>query len=73
MSAARWQKAKNLFDAVSELPPKERENFLQKACADDAHLRREVEKLLHSFENAESFMEQPADERGAMAESQKSV
>jgi serine/threonine-protein kinase len=60
MSATRWQKAKNLFDAASELPPKERENFLQKACAGDADLRREVEKLLNSFENAESFMEQPA-------------
>jgi len=74
MSAARWQKAKNLFDVASELPPKDREKFLRKACADDADLRREVEKLLHSFENAESFMEQPAArEMASMFEDKKTL
>lgn len=60
MNAERWQKIKNLFDAVREIEPKKRAKFLDNACAGDAALRREVEKLLVSFENAESFMESPA-------------
>jgi predicted Ser/Thr protein kinase len=60
MNTERWQKIKSLFDAAQELEPAERRKFLEDACGTDADLRREVEKLLASFENAESFMEQPA-------------
>jgi len=37
----------------------ERERFLAKTCQDD-HLRREVESLLSSFEEANSFLQKPA-------------
>jgi serine/threonine-protein kinase len=60
MNNERWQKIKSLFDAAQELDAKKREKFLENACAGDAELRREVEKLLASFENAESFLENPA-------------
>ncbi len=60
MNSERWQKIKGLFDAASEIAPAKRERFLANACGDDVNLCREVEKLLASFENAESFMEQPA-------------
>jgi serine/threonine-protein kinase len=59
-NAEQWQKIKSLFDAAQELAPAQRQKFLDKTCGADAGLRREVEKLLVSFENAESFMEQPA-------------
>lgn len=60
MDAKRWQKIKGLFDAVVELAPDERELFLDNSCGTDDSLRCEVEKLLASFEEAESFLEQPA-------------
>ncbi len=60
MNAERWQKVKSLFDVALEIPSAKREEFLDNACTGDDDLRREVEKLLVSFENAESFMEQPA-------------
>jgi serine/threonine-protein kinase len=58
--AERWQKVKKLFESASALSSKEREKFLKKSCGDDESLRREVERLLNSFEDAESFLEQPA-------------
>jgi serine/threonine protein kinase len=60
MNIERWQKIKNLFDAAQEIEPAGRERFLDESCAGDEELRREVEKLLASLENAESFMENPA-------------
>lgn len=60
MDAERWQKIKSLFDAAQELEPKKREKFLDNACAGDTELRREVEKLIDSFEDAEGFMENSA-------------
>ena len=60
MDAQRWQKIKGLFDAVQTLEPKQRQKFLEKACAGDANLHREVERLIDSFDSAESFMEKPA-------------
>lgn len=56
----RWQKIKSLFEKASSLTGKEREKFLKKSCGDDVELRQEVEKLLASFENSESFLENPA-------------
>ncbi len=60
MNQDHWQKVKGLFDAVVELAPQERTRFLDKSCGTDDALRRDVEKLLASFDDAESFMEQPA-------------
>ena len=60
MDAVRWQKIKALFDAAQDVEPGERGNFLDGACGDDSELRREVEKLMRSFDDAGSFMERPA-------------
>jgi eukaryotic-like serine/threonine-protein kinase len=60
MDAQRWQKIKNLFDRAQKLESGERRRFLEKACAGDEELRREVEKLVASFDDATSFMESPA-------------
>lgn len=72
MDAERWQKIKTLFDAAQGLTPRQREDFLANACAGDAGLRGEVEKLLASLESAESFMENPAvAEAASMFEDEK--
>ena len=62
MDSERWQKVKGLFDVVVELAPDERGKFLAKSCGADDELRRDVEKLLASSDEAESFMESPAAE-----------
>jgi predicted Ser/Thr protein kinase len=60
MDTERWQKIKSLFEAAQEIAPEKRKKFLGKACAGDADLLSEVEKLLASFEGAGSFLESPA-------------
>jgi len=55
-----WIKAKRIFAEAKKLTPDERVHFLDEVCADDADTRREVESLLSSFDDAESFMENPA-------------
>jgi predicted Ser/Thr protein kinase len=60
MDTTRWQKIKHLFDAAQEIEPSKRGAFLDDACGDDPELRREVERLIESLDNAGSFMEQPA-------------
>jgi serine/threonine-protein kinase len=51
---------KELVDAALELPALQRAPFLDRMCAGDHALRREVESLIASCEQAESFMETPA-------------
>jgi serine/threonine protein kinase len=57
---ARFQRLDALFDTALERPPAERAAFLDAACAGDAGLRREVERLLAADARATSFLEQPA-------------
>jgi serine/threonine protein kinase/Tfp pilus assembly protein PilF len=60
MKTGDWAKAKRIFGDAIKVAPSERLRFLDEACVDDADLRREVESLLVSFDDAESFMERPA-------------
>ncbi len=60
MTPERWQKVKALFESGLERPPNERPAFFDQACDGDEPLRREVESLLASYEEGESFMEKPA-------------
>jgi len=53
------QDAAELFEAALDLDPLERADFLDKACADDASLRAEVESLLAADEKAAEFLEPP--------------
>ena len=55
-----WEKAKKIFGDALKLAPELRLQYLDDVCADDADTRREVESLLNSFDQAESFMETPA-------------
>jgi non-specific serine/threonine protein kinase len=60
MNSERWREVKALFDVVVELPLAERKQFLEKSCGGDDGLRRDVENLLISYDDAESFMDTPA-------------
>ena len=74
MDAERWQKIKSVFDAVQEIEFEKREKFLKDACGNDLELRREVERLIDSLDNAKSFMEQPAaGEAASLFEEKKTL
>ena len=60
MDTNRWEKVRGLFGAALDVPPDKRERFLDNACAGDDELRREIESLLASSDDAGSFMEHPA-------------
>ncbi|MBZ5498404.1 MAG: serine/threonine protein kinase [Acidobacteriia bacterium] len=65
MKPERWQQLKDVFNRALELDPAHRAAFLDAACAGDGALRTEVESLLASHEDADSFLEQPAVETAA--------
>ena len=46
MDPERWRRVEELFHSALEREPAERSGFLAGACADDAELRREIERLL---------------------------
>ena len=60
MTPERWQKVKEVFESALERAPDERCAFLDQACDGDESLRSEVQSLLASFDEGESFMERPA-------------
>ena len=60
ISAERWSRVKELFEAALERDPAERPGFLAAACAGDDELRREVEALLAADRETDSFLEEPA-------------
>ena len=68
MTPERWQQIDQLFHAALGYEPAQRADFLISACGDDAALRLEVESLISSHDEAESFIEIPAgDSRGGFA------
>ncbi|MEW6212330.1 MAG: protein kinase [Acidobacteriota bacterium] len=69
MTPERWQQIEKIFQSVLDRPPADRAAFLDEACAGDNELRKEVESLIASDEQAGSFIApveadfiQPADE-----------
>src|SRR5215831_5197174 len=60
MTPARFQTIEEIFLAALEQEPEQVSAFLDKACAGDQALRREVEKLLASDQRAGRFIERSA-------------
>ncbi len=67
MEPERLGRAADLFDQAAELPPGERPAFLDRACAGDPELRRDVEALLAADAQNQDFLEQPPLDPGAEA------
>jgi len=55
----RWKKVKELFHEALRRDLPDRDAFLDESCKDDPHLRIEVESLLISLSEAETFLEEP--------------
>jgi tetratricopeptide (TPR) repeat protein len=67
MSSDRWQEVDRLCLAALERDPAARSAFLDEACADDLHLRGEVESLLAAQSIGDAVLAVPAIEAAAKA------
>jgi tetratricopeptide (TPR) repeat protein len=61
---ANADRVQNLFAGASELPSEQRGGYLDAACKGDAALRREVESLLKSHDEAGAFLAEPTADFG---------
>lgn len=62
MSSDRWQLLRDLFDRVAELDAAERAAVLDRECAGDVALRRELEELLEGAEREDDFLRPPSED-----------
>src|SRR5262245_45422307 len=60
METARWEKIEELLQAALDQDVSQRASFLEKACAGDTDLNRQVQTLLNREAKARSFIETPA-------------
>src|SRR5207245_3654894 len=58
--AADWARVKAVFDEALTVNLDDRPAYVARACAADVELRRQVEALLASHDQADSFLEMPA-------------
>src|SRR4051812_10545330 len=56
------------IEALDIANPSERAAYLERACGNDAALRRRVERLLHTHGQAGGFMNAPAAERVGLSD-----
>jgi serine/threonine protein kinase len=67
MTNEHWHRVDKLYHAALERPATERAAFLETACAGDDALRRELESLLASDDEAQSFLAESAMDVAARA------
>jgi len=57
VSPERWRRIDVLLDGALDREPEERAAYLDEACGDDPHLRREVESLLEAEKGTPGFLD----------------
>jgi serine/threonine protein kinase len=60
MKPDRWRQIDKILHDVLEQEQHQRPSFLDRVCGDDQSLRKEVEALIISYEEAGSFLDSPA-------------
>src|SRR5829696_8958475 len=65
VDAERWKQIQTIYYAALDREPDQRLAFLDEACRGDEQLRREVNSLLSSHDQAGSFLASPALEVAA--------
>jgi hypothetical protein len=60
MEGDRWRQVDRIFHDLIEQTPEQRTSFLDRICADDPALKKEVEELIHAYERSGSFLDSPA-------------
>ncbi|HKF55557.1 MAG TPA: serine/threonine-protein kinase [Blastocatellia bacterium] len=69
MDPERWQLIRQVFHQAVELPAGERAGYVSRASGGDESLRTEIESLLASHDQAESFIESKDDQVETVAQS----
>jgi hypothetical protein len=64
MNPERWRQIEQMCQEALDRESAERAAFLDRACAGDADLRREVESLVAQQSAANTFLEAPARQSG---------
>ena len=67
MTPGRWEQIERIYQEAAARPAAERASFLDQACAGDAELRAEVERMLSCASGSGGFLESPAVEVAARA------
>jgi eukaryotic-like serine/threonine-protein kinase len=65
MGKPDWEKIEEIVDKSLTLNGSGRTRYIQRTCAKDRELRAEVEKLIHSIESSEGFLEDSQDVKTA--------
>ena len=65
MTQEEWKQIDELFQAALNEAPGDRAAFLDRACAGNEAMRREVESLLGHDDQSKSFLEEPPGEVAA--------
>jgi Tol biopolymer transport system component/serine/threonine protein kinase len=65
MTPERWQQVNKLFHSALKREPTLRAAFLNQACHGDEELLKEVESLIESHEQTDSFIDEPPIEAAA--------
>ena len=60
MTRERWQQIERVLDGALALAADERDEFLDRACAGNKELQREIAALLAASERCRVFLERPA-------------
>ena len=56
----RWARVKTIFNQALDSPAETRDDFVRTACGSDDEMRTEVLHLLHSHQEAGTFLEEPS-------------
>src|SRR4030095_7604783 len=67
MTPERYRKVGQIFQGAAEIPPDQRDAFLDQACGDDKALRRKVESLLDHDSQREGWLDERALDVAAQA------
>ncbi len=68
MTPEKWEKVTELFHSAMDLDAEDRSAFIERECAGDPELRQEVESLLAANTDAGNFIEEPAAQVAALAD-----
>ncbi len=67
MNDERWKLVDDLLHSALEIPPEQRNEFLERVCSGDSALVEEIKSLLTSDRRAGAFLESPAIRAAAQA------
>ena len=56
----------SLFARAINLPRADRDAFLRSSCGENEPLRQRVEQLIEAHESADTFVDRPCDDAGAI-------